>query len=371
MSIVLFWTLCIAVVTAVACSLCGTLLVVRREAFVSEGLSHAVLPGIVIAFVIFRDRGTPGLIAAAAASGMLMVWLVQLLCRSGRVDQDAALGIVFSSLFSFGVVLSNLELRNVHFHADCIIDGNLAAAPLKAFELGDAYLGPTAFVSMSVILLVLVAFLWVFFQPLKLAAFDSSLANLTGLRPGLLQTFWLTLVSVTAVAAFETAGTVLVVALMVTPAATANLFTHSLGRMFWVSAAIGAACSAAGVLLANWLRISPAGPIAVTLGVCFLASVLVAPRVGFLAQLRLRAKQRRQCLQNLTLQLVSKATSDVGTEAVLIGEIVKQIAAPAAHVEAAVKRCIAQGWVAIESSKATLTPTGRQRLSRFHADGID
>lgn len=371
MSIVLFWTLAIAVVTAIACSLCGTLLVVRRESFVSEGLSHAVLPGIVIAFVIFRDRGTPGLIAAAAASGMLMVWLVQLLCRSGRVDQDAALGIVFSSLFSFGVVLSNLELRNVHFHAHCIIDGNLAVAPLKAFEVGGIYLGPTAFVSMSVILVVLVGFLCVFFQPLKLAAFDSSLANLTGLRPGLLQMIWLALVSVTAVAAFETAGTVLVVALMVTPAATANLFTHSLGKMFWISAAIGGMCSAAGVLLANWMRISPAGPIAVTVGLCFLASVLIAPRVGFLAQLRLRAKQRRECLQNLTLQLVSKSAVIVADGHTLSEQMAKQIAAPTTHVGKAVDRCLDRGWIAIEGTLVTLTAEGHQQLASFDANTVD
>ncbi|MEO1525764.1 MAG: metal ABC transporter permease [Planctomycetota bacterium] len=216
MSLIL-WTIAIAVVTAIACSLCGALLVVRREAFVSEGLSHAVLPGIVVSFVIFRDRSSFELIVAAAASGLLMVWLVHLICRSGRVDQDAALGIVFSGLFSVGVVLSNIRLRDVHFHASCIIDGNLALAGLRSFKVGDLYLGPTAFVSMSVILVCLVAFLCVFFNSLKLTAFDESLAELVGLRPRILRLIWLSLVSVTTVAAFETAGTVLVVALMVMP----------------------------------------------------------------------------------------------------------------------------------------------------------
>ena len=361
----LLWTILIAMVTAVACSLCGTLLVVRREAFVSEGLSHAVLPGIVIAFALFRDRSTPGLIVAAAASGMLMVWLVHLICRSGRVDQDAALGIVFSSLFSGGVILSNLELRNVHFHAHCIIDGNLAVAALKSYEIGGVSLGPTALVSMSAILAILVAFLYAFFHPLKLAAFDEPLAESMGLRPRLLRLLWLCLVSATAVAAFETAGTILVVALMVTPATTANLFTRSLARMLWLSAGIGAASAAAGVVLASWLDISPAGPIAATVGVCFLIAVLLAPKVGVVAQVRLRTRQRRDCLQSLALQLVVNSNGEISPGKTPTDWIAERIAAPASHVADAVQNCIANGWIETRGSTIHITEAGNVRLQRI------
>ena len=271
----IFWTLAIALVTAVACSICGVFLVVKREAFVSEGLAHAVLPGIVLAFVIFRDRSSLGLILAAGLSGLLMIWLVRLFCSSHRVYPDAALGIVFSALFSGGIILSNMYLRNTHFHAECIIDGNLAFAPMRSFSVGDYYLGPRAFVTMTAILIVLLAFITIFFKVLKLAAFDPSLAYLLGFRPSLVNLISLSLVSITAVAAFETAGTVLVVALMICPAASSNLWTNSLTRMLCYAVAIGSAASIGGVFLGIALDIAPAGPIASLCGMLFLISVAV------------------------------------------------------------------------------------------------
>ena len=119
------WTLLIATVTSVVCAICGCLLLVNRRAMVSEGLSHAVLPGLVIAFIFVRDITSPWLIVSAAASGMVMVWLTQALQRTGLVEPDAGLGIVFAGMFSAGILLVSLELENVHFHADCIIDGDI------------------------------------------------------------------------------------------------------------------------------------------------------------------------------------------------------------------------------------------------------
>ena len=208
------WTYIIAVPTAIACSLAGVLLVVKREALVSEGLSHAVLPGIVLAFLIFRDRSSPLLILAAGLSGLLMVWLVQWIAKTGRVKQDAALGIVFSGMFSIGILATSLKLKNVHFHPDCIIDGNLAFAALEDCNWFGVYLGPRAFVSMLLCVIGLASFIVLFFKELKLMAFDETASRLFGFHPRLLHTVWLAIVSIVAVAAFETAGTILVVALM-------------------------------------------------------------------------------------------------------------------------------------------------------------
>jgi manganese/zinc/iron transport system permease protein len=165
-----------------------------------------VLPGIVLAFLIFRDRSSPLLILAAGLSGLLMVWLVQWIARTGRVKQDAALGIVFSGMFSVGVIASSLNLKNVHFHAHCIIDGNLAFAALDDCHWFGVYLGPKAFVSMMLCVVGVVGFVVVFFKELKLMAFDETTSHLFGFRPRLLHTIWLAIVSIVAVAAFEVAG---------------------------------------------------------------------------------------------------------------------------------------------------------------------
>ena len=290
----LAWTYLIAALTAVACSLAGVMLVVKREALVSEGLSHAVLPGIVLAFLIFRDRSSPLLILAAGLSGLLMVWLVQWIARTGRVKQDAALGIVFSGMFSVGVIASSLNLKNVHFHAHCIIDGNLAFAALDDCHWFGVYLGPKAFVSMMLCVVGVIGFVVVFFKELKLMAFDETTSHLFGFRPRLLHTIWLTIVSIVAVAAFEVAGTILVVALMIAPAAAANLLSDRLSWMFVLSALLGVVAALLGVALSQQLSISPAGPISSIAGFLFLLIVFFAPKRGLIA--RRIARRRRRSL---------------------------------------------------------------------------
>ena len=267
------WTVLIGICTAVACALCGVFLVIKREAFVSEGLSHAVLPGIVLAYVWIEDRNSPWLIIAAGLSGLLMVWLVEWIACTNRVERDAALGIVFSGLFSVGMVATSLELGKVHFHADCIIDGNLALAAVRKTEfplLGDM---PTAFVTMLGILLGLCAFIGLFLKELTLLSFDEVLAKSFGFRPRMLHSAWLALVSMTAVAAFEVAGTILVVALMIAPAATANLLTNRLGTLIWLAPCLAAIASMAGVFAGIQLDVSPAGLIASISGILFLVAV--------------------------------------------------------------------------------------------------
>ena len=298
----LFWTCAIGVVTAVTCALCGVMLIVKREAFISEGLSHAILPGIVLAFIVVPDRSSPILILAAGASGLIMVWLVQLISKTRLVDRDAALGIVFSSLFSIGVVLASLNLRQIHFHADCIINGNLVYAANKFVVLGGYSFGPKAFVSMSVIFLVLVSFILVFYKELKLMAFDSSTARMFGLKPRLLHTVWLSLVSITAVAAFETAGTVLVVALMVAPAAAANLLTNRLSLTFVLSAVFAATGAVLGILFAHQISIAPAGPIALSSGMIFVVAAFLCMAIRYLRTRRPESAEIDKQVQPVSAQ---------------------------------------------------------------------
>ena len=133
-----FWTLAIAAVTALACALSGTFLVLKREALVSEGLAHAVLPGIVIAYALIGDRTSPLLLVGAAAMGLVMILAVQAVRRTGVVDATASLGVVFPALFSVGVLLTSMDLAGTYFHADCIIEGNLALAPLDLLRSAAA-----------------------------------------------------------------------------------------------------------------------------------------------------------------------------------------------------------------------------------------
>ena len=352
----IFWTVAIATVTAVACSLCGVYLVIKREAFVSEGLSHAVLPGIVVAFLFLQDRSSPLLIVTAGLSGLLMVWLVQAIFKTRLVDQDAALGIVFSGLFSVGVLLSSLELKNVHFHAECIIDGDLAYAPLKQVEI-LGWMVPKALAVMSAVLAVLIGFVVVFYKELKLMSFDETASKMLGFRPRLMHTLWLGLVSITAVAAFQVAGTVLVVALMIAPPVAANLWTNRLGWMLVASSLIGAMAAGGGVALGMGLNTAYAGPIASMAGLLFLLSLFLAPKQGLFSKWRLRKRQTVEMLSRLVIEKLSVEQSGQSKKSLL-----ESVYCEPQQFKSAVALCQRQTWIESDGDRLKLTEKGRRIL---------
>lgn len=349
------WTLAISVATALACSLCGVWLVVHREALVSEGLSHAVLPGIIIAFIVIGDRSSPWLILSAGAAGLLMVLLVQAIRRTGLVKDDASLGIVFPALFSVGVIFASLELGGTHFHAHCIIDGNLALAPFDRWTVGETDLGPRPFWLMAGVLVVLLAFIAGFFKELKLMVFDRGLARRLGFRPALLHVVWLGLVSMTTVGAFEVAGSILVVALMITPPAAAHLLTDDLKRMLFVSAGLGIVSAVSGFYVGLALDVAPAGPMATMSGVLFLVVLCVAPRRGLVARQR-RRRVQRAALQDHVLLARLEGDQAIGRET-----LAGFLPWPPADLGRALDRSIRAGWIEADGDAWRLTPAGAAR----------
>ena len=295
-----FWTLAIAAVTALACALSGTFLVLKREALVSEGLAHAVLPGIVIAYALIGDQTSPLLLVGAAAMGLLMILAVQAIRRTGVVDSTASLGVVFPALFSVGVLLTSMDLAGTYFHADCIIEGNLALAPLDRLELGGRDLGPRAFWSVSAALLLVAGFVLLLFKELKLLTFDPELAASLGFRPSRIHVAWLAVVSFTVVASFEAAGSILVVALMIAPPAAAVLWVDDVRHVLGLAGVFALVSAAVGHELGMALDVAPAGPMATSAGVLFLASLALAPR-GIV----MRGRARRSVLARLEVDLVA------------------------------------------------------------------
>lgn len=282
----------IGVVTAVAASIPGTYLVLRRTAMVSDAISHAILPGIVIAFFITHDLNSPLLLAAAAATGVLTVVLIESLRRSRLVPEDASIGLVFPALFSVGVILISRFAGDVHLDTDSVLLGELAFAPFDRLVANGLDLGPRALWTMGAILalnLVVVNLVW---KELKLATVDPGLAALLGFSPGFINYSLMGLVSVTAVGAFDAVGSILVVALMIAPPATAYLLVDRFAPMMWVAAAAAAASAVLGYGAARVFDVSIAGSMAVASGVLFGLAFAFAPRRGLAAQARRRSTQR-------------------------------------------------------------------------------
>jgi len=284
--------LLVAVVTAVAAALPGTFLVLRRLAMVSDAISHAILPGIVVAFFATGDLSSPLLVAGAAATGVLTVALIEAVNRSRLLPEDAAIGLVFPALFALGVVLVSRYAGDVHLDTDVVLLGELAFAPFDRFVVGGRDFGPIALWIMGGILLINLAFIAVVFKELKLATVDAGLAAALGLKPALLHYGLMTVVSITAVGAFDAVGSILVVALMIAPPATAYLLAERFLPMLALGALTAALAAAAGCGIAFLLDVSIAGAMATTCGVLFAAAFLLAPRRGLLVQIRRRAVQR-------------------------------------------------------------------------------
>ncbi|MCL4828445.1 MAG: metal ABC transporter permease [Caldilinea sp.] len=290
----------IAVTAATGCALVGVFLVLRSMAMMADAISHTVLLGIVLIFFIVQDLQSPWLLIGAAAMGLLTVSLVEALNRTKLVKQDAAIGLVFPALFSLAVILISRYARGVHLDVDMVIMGELALAPFDRVTIFGLDL-PHALATLSAILLINIVFILVFYKELKLSTFDPALAAAFGFSPALLHYGLMALVSVTAVGAFDAVGAILVVALIVTPAASAYLLTDDLRKMLLLSVAIGAGSALAGYWLARLLDANIAGSMATMTGVVFLIVFVLAPQRGVLAQLRRQALQRWRFAQTMLI----------------------------------------------------------------------
>ncbi|HUF51553.1 MAG TPA: metal ABC transporter permease [Longimicrobiales bacterium] len=282
----------VAVVVAMACSLAGVFLVLRRLALMSDAISHTVLLGIVLVFFITRDITSPFLIFGAALMGVATVGLVELLRRTRLVREDASIGLVFPALFSIAVILISRYAGAVHLDTDAVLLGEIAFTPFTRFAPFGVDLGPRTLWVMSGILLLNVLFITALYKELKLSTFDPGLAAALGFAPTLLHYAFMTLVSITVVGAFDAVGSILVVALMIAPPATATLLSHSLRTVVVLSLLIAAASALAGFWGAWLLDASIAGCMATAAGFFFMLALLLAPDRGIVAVARRKQRQR-------------------------------------------------------------------------------
>jgi manganese/zinc/iron transport system permease protein len=319
-----------------------------------------VLLGIVIAFFYTRDLSSPLLIFGAAATGVLTVSLVEVLNRTRLVKEDAAIGLIFPALFSIAIILISRFAGDVHLDTDAVLLGELAFAPLERFELAGLDLGPQALWVMAGVLALNLVFILLLFKELKLATFDAGLAAALGFSPALIHYGLMSVVSITAVGAFEAVGAVLVVALMVGPAAAAYLLTDRLSRMLQYSALLGIASALGGYWVAHWLDASIAGSMATMVGVLFGAVWLLAPERGLLAQARRRARQRLTFAQTmLAIHLSNHEGRPEASQENRAGELHTHLHWSQGFTQRVLRQAEREGWVQRQGELLGLTDRGR------------
>ncbi len=291
----------VAAVVATACVLPGVFLVLRRMALMSDAISHAVLPGIVLMFFVVHKLDSPLLIAGAVLMGVLTVTLTELLQKTKLVQEDAAIGTVFPVLFSIGVILVSRYAGDVHLDTDAVLTGDIAFAPLDRLKIGGVDLGPQSLIVMGVICLLNVALIALFYKELKLATFDPGLAAALGLSPALIHYGLMLVTSITVVGAFNSVGSILVVALMIAPPAAAYLLTNRLSYMIFISVIIGIISAIGGYWCAVQLDASIAGAMATMSGVCFFLAFIFSPDRGMLPIILRHRRQKRQFAAQMLL----------------------------------------------------------------------
>ncbi len=290
MSFVVGTTL-LAVVTALACALPGTFVVLRKNSMLVDAISHAVLPGIVVGYFFTHNLDSPLLIIGAALAGLIVVLGSEWLTRTGLLTGDAPQGLIFPALFSAGVILVSLNFANVHLDTHAVLVGDLNLAAWEQLIIGGTSWGPSYLYVMLGVLALNIVFLGAFYSKLKVTTFDAQFATSLGIRTGLVNTAFMFLVSLTVTAAFNAAGAMLVIALIVVPPATAYLLSRSLPVMIALTAAIAVAGALAGFWIAYVLNAATSAGMAVFFGLVFVI-VLAATRLTPRARQRERRRPR-------------------------------------------------------------------------------
>jgi manganese/zinc/iron transport system permease protein len=275
------WTITAAALVAVSCALLGCYLILRKMAMVGDAISHSILPGILFAFLLSGERNSLTMLIGASLFGVFTTFLIEFFHRQGKVQSDAAIGITFTSLFALGVILITAFAGQVDLDQDCVLYGEIAYVPLDVWiTQGGTNMGPRVVWVMSIVLVLISIAIYLSYKELLLTTFDPAFAAAIGMSTSLWHYLLMSAVSVTTVAAFEAVGAILVVALLIAPAATAYLLTHNFFRMLLISAVLGILIAFCGYYLAVWLDGSIAGAMSTVAGIFFVGALFLSPENG-------------------------------------------------------------------------------------------
>lgn len=286
-----FWIIVTGALVASSCALLGSFLVLRKMSMIGDAISHAVLPGIVIAFLISGSRSSLPMLIGAALVGVLTTFLIEFISKKAKMQNDAAIGLVFTFLFAVGIILLTLFADKMDIDADCVLHGEILFIPLDVLDTGTFldFIPRKIWILFAVFVIVLVS-LWVGFKGFLITTFDPFYAVSVGISTVVWHYVLMTLVSLVTVVSFESVGAILVVAFLVVPAATAYLLTDSLYKMLIISVGVGVLSAVTGYFLAKFLDSSIPGAMTSMLGVFFLITFLVAPKYGLLPRKWIRKK---------------------------------------------------------------------------------
>jgi manganese/zinc/iron transport system permease protein len=258
-----------AIFTAISCAVLGAFLVLRKMTMVGDAISHAVLPGIAIAYLLSQSRASLPMFLGAALVGVFATVIIEILSKKWKVQSDASIGMTFTTLFALGVVMITYWSDRVDLDQECVLYGEIAFVPFNTWTLAGQSMGPIALWSSGILLLSVLIYTFAGYKGLLMSSFNEDYAAVLGIGVGAWNLSLMSMVSVATVVSFESVGAILVVALLVAPAATAYLISQKLKPMILLAALFGLSGSLLGYMISARFDTSIAGGVATMLGVQF------------------------------------------------------------------------------------------------------
>ena len=286
-----FWIILTGSFVALSCGLLGVFLILRKMAMVGDAISHAVLPGIVLAYLVSESRDTIPMLLGAAAVGVLTTLLIEWLYSKARLQMDASIGITFTWLFAIGIILISLYTGQVDLDQDCVLYGEIAYVPLDLWILPNGkMLGPgPVWITGGGFLLILGLVIFGF-RGFEITTFNPEYAAAIGISTVFWHYLLMSAVSITTVISFESVGAILVVAFLIVPPATAYLLTDKLQHMLWLTALFGVLSAFFGYYLAVAIDGSIAGAMSVVAGIFLTLALLLSPKGGVLRKQKIPSR---------------------------------------------------------------------------------
>ena len=264
----------VSALVGAVCAFLSAYLMLKGWSLIGDALSHSIVPGVAGAYMLGLPFALGAFISGGLAAGAMLF-----LSQQTRLREDTVIGLIFTSFFGLGLFM--VSISPVPIDVQAIVLGNLlAVTPADTLQLVLI-----AGVSLAVLLVI-----W---KDLMVTFFDENHARSIGLRPRALKLVFFTLLSASTVAALQTVGALLVIAMVVTPGATAYLLTDRFPRLIAISVAIGATTSFVGAYLSFFIDAAPGGVIVVLQTAIFLSAFLFAPRHGYLTARRLARRARQ------------------------------------------------------------------------------
>lgn len=354
------------IICAMACALPGTFLILRRMAMMTDAISHAILPGLVFGYWMAGSANIVVGAVGATAAAIITVTLVEALQRTRRVESAEAMGIVFPAMFALGTILISRYFAQVHLDTDAILYGNIEFSAFDRLVVSGRDLGPQSLWVMAVLLVLNIGVLTLLYKELKISTFDPALSQSLGFSPTLVHYLLMLLLSITTVGAFTAVGAILVVALVIVPAATAYLLTERLLHMVVGSAIIGALGAIGGYWLAIIIDGSISGGIVTMLGILFFIALLFSPSQGLVAQRRRNVRNRERFSVDLLVMHLHthERTVEEYSESSL-GHISAALHWSPDEALATIRRASDRGMVVRANGNVVLTEQGRHYVERL------